>query len=168
MSVTDCDIDQINAYFSGNNAEELTKFCSFWVCNRLFGIDIKDIREINKVSNVSKVFHAPESVHGYVNIRGQIHLILDLKNLLGLHKDNDEEDSEELTLVVFKDSVGDPFGIVIDEIGGVIEVEQSRIEYHQSEDDSFAQDVLIDGVCKLEHDLLMVLDAHSFLKQIGK
>ena len=166
MSVTDVEVDRINAYFSGKDEENKVKLCTFWICNRLFGVNIKDVREINKVRGISKIFHAPQAVKGYVNIRGQIHLILDLISLLGLHQDKEKTLEEEMTLVVFKESVGEPFGIIIDKIGDVIEVGQSIIEYSSKGDSSFDQSVLIDGVCKLENELLMLLNAGSFLKQV--
>ena len=59
------------------------QFCTFWISGRHLGVDVLDVKEINSEINLTPIFHAPKEVIGYVNIRGQIYLILDLRLILG-------------------------------------------------------------------------------------
>ena len=59
-------------------------FCTFEAAGRLFGVPIEDIKEVTAEVHCTGIPHTPDCVRGYVNIRGQIILALDLKRLLKL------------------------------------------------------------------------------------
>ncbi|RLC12877.1 MAG: hypothetical protein DRI57_17250 [Deltaproteobacteria bacterium] len=147
------------------------QFCTFQIAERLFGVDILDVKEINLEAKFTPVFHAPKEVEGYVNIRGQIYLILNLRLLLGFEKKAVDEASR---LVLFKPQVEEPFGVLVDRIGDVVDVDVTQIENHDKDDQRPSKDgkrksaELWDGVCKLEEGLLVVLNSRNMLKSIGK
>jgi purine-binding chemotaxis protein CheW len=64
---------------------ETRRYCSFYLSERLFGVDIKTVKEISSDFHVTRIYHAPKEINGYVNIRGQLFLVLDLKRLLGMN-----------------------------------------------------------------------------------
>ena len=59
-------------------------FCTFRLGERLFGVDVLAVKEVNREMTFTAVPHAPAAVRGFANLRGQIHLVLDLRQLLGL------------------------------------------------------------------------------------
>lgn len=147
------------------------QFCTFRIAERLFGVDILDVKEINPEAVFTPIFHAPKEVEGYVNIRGQIYLILNLRLLLGFEKKAVDDASR---LVLFKPKVGEPFGILVDSIGDVVDVDVAQIEDHDKNKQGLSKSGkrksadLWDGVCKLEEGLLVVLNSRNLLKNIGK
>ncbi len=143
----------------------LRQFCTFTLSDRLFGVDILDVKEINSTAEITPVFHAPKEIRGYVNIRGQIHLILDLRRLLGFNPAVIGSDSR---LVLFKPGVGENFGVVVDRIGDVVSVQEDRIEEQNKEDEAETQSManLSLGVCKLDKTLMLILDPKKFLKAV--
>jgi len=52
-----------------------------------------------------------------VNLRGRIHLILNIRALLGLPE---KAPSESDLLILFNETAGPSFGVVVDEIGGIL------------------------------------------------
>ncbi|MBF0496592.1 MAG: chemotaxis protein CheW [Deltaproteobacteria bacterium] len=149
--------------------ERKRQFCSFWLSGRLFGVDILDVKEINSEITFTPIFHASKEVKGYVNIRGQIHLVIDLRLLLGFERGDDVEGRR---LIIFKTKVGEPFGVQVDRIGDVVEVTEGQIEQRTKVDDKLDRIVdagdVIEGVCKLKDRLLVILNAKSFLRIIEK
>ncbi len=146
------------------------QFCTFLTGDHLFGVDILDVKEINTETDFTPIFHAPNQVKGYVNIRGHIHLILDLRLLLGFESKKTDEASR---LVLFKPDVGESFGVLVDRIGDVLEVDETQIEYyHSNQDDTggteFGISCLKGGVCKLKNALLIILNSENLLKGIGR
>lgn len=149
---------------------EVSSFCTFHVGDRLFGADILDIKEINTELEFTRISHAPNVVEGYVNIRGQINLILNLRKILNI-----EEVTENLApkLVLFKESVGESFGILVDRVGDIIEVSHDSIEDRRKGEGSVnpkherRAPNIGTGVCKLEDELLIILNAANLLKQIS-
>jgi purine-binding chemotaxis protein CheW len=140
-------------------------FCTFRVDGRLFGVDILDVKEVTAETTYTRVAHAPEEVLGLVNIRGHIYLALDLRRLLGMPATQVTSDSR---LLLFKPSVGTAFGVVVDEISEIQTVDSDRIEaFTRIDHEAAATNVrrvnLIDAVCKLAGELLVVLNPRRFL-----
>jgi purine-binding chemotaxis protein CheW len=140
-------------------------FCTFRVDGRLFGVDILDVKEVTAETTYTRVAHSPEEVLGLVNIRGHIYLALDLRRLLGMAATHVTGDSR---LLLFKPSVGSAFGVVVDEISEIQTADSSRIEAftrndHETAATSVRRVDLIDAVCKLAGELLIVLNPRRFL-----
>ena len=113
----------------------------------------------------TRVAHAPDEVLGLVNIRGHIYLALDLRRLLGIPSTSVTSDSR---LVLFKPAVGNAFGVVVDEISDIQTVDADRIGVvHRVDHEAAAANVgrvdLIDCVCELDGELLVVLNPRRFL-----
>lgn len=144
------------------------QFCTFWIADRLFGVDILHIKEINRELEFTPVFHAPKEVKGYVNIRGQIHLVLDLRLILGFDSRTFNSDN---CVLIFKHTIAEPFGVLVDKIGDVVNVSEEKIEERSKVDDISTtnnesltnNDNLIDGICKLDKTLLVILNARKLI-----
>lgn len=152
--------------------ENYRHFCTFWISGQLFGVDILNVKEINSEFTCTPIFHATREIKGYVNIRGQIHLVLDLRMLLGFESDDDIRGKR---LVIFKQSLGEPFGVLVDKIGDVLQVNVDQIEDRKTVEEGAGADDqrnqapdLIQGVCKLKEELLVVMKAENFLESIEK
>jgi purine-binding chemotaxis protein CheW len=124
----------------------------------LFGFDVRLVQSVHAPPPLTPVPHAPPAVRGCVNLRGQIHLVVDLKSLLRM---GSTEPGPATRLVVFKAALGDPFGVLVDRIGDVIPLPADRIEGRRAEEDEGGADHagLVAGIGKLEEELLVVLDA---------
>jgi purine-binding chemotaxis protein CheW len=143
------------------------QLCSFWLAGRLFGIDILDVKEVTDEVGITPIAHAPGAVRGYVNIRGQIHLVIDLRTLFGFGPREDERHGKA---ILFKHHVDEPFGVLVDDVADVVAVERERIEERRSkggggagEERRRASAELSRGVCKLDERLLVVLNAGAIL-----
>ncbi len=101
------------------------QFCVFWLSNRLFGVDILHVKEINQEMEFTHVFHAPEEIRGMVNIRGNIHLVIDLPLLVGL---NSGQINKHSSVIIFKQKIAESLGALVDKIEGVVEVDLDAIE----------------------------------------
>ncbi len=150
--------------------EQMIKLCSFRLADRLFGVDILDVKEVNSEIEITPIFHAKESIRGYMNIRGQIHLVVDLRTEFSFSRG---EIGPESKVLIFKQSVDEPFGVLVDSIGDVIEVSQSNISDRRFDDGDIdpliadqrkTNSKMCDGVCALEEELMLVLNAKGILK----
>ena len=143
-------------------------FCTFRVDGRLYGVDILDVKEVTAETTHTRVAHAPDEVLGLVNIRGHIYLALDLRRLLGLRA---AVVTGESRLVLFKPSVGNAFGMVVDAIGDIRTGDAGRTQsFGRADREAAAVDAgraeLIDCVCELDSELLVVLNPRRFLAVI--
>lgn len=165
--------DRVRGFGRERPPEPKRQFCTFFLGGHLCGVDILDVKEVYPEAVFTNVHHAPEHVRGFVNIRGQIHLVLDLRRILGMEP---REVDGRTRLLLFKPSVGEAFGIVVDRIGDVVEVEEKLIESGRLADDAPALGgdaqgegmEIVSGVCRLEATLLLIINARELLRTVGK
>lgn len=145
------------------------QFCTFRIDQNLFGVNITDVKEVRTPDRFTHVYHATDEVRGFVNVRGQIHLVIDLRVLLGLDR---TEIGKFSRIVLFKSHVGESFGVLVDAIGDVVETNESRIENmgdrnrDTGEGGMSEMSDLIIGNCKLDDKILIVLESDRLLKKI--
>jgi purine-binding chemotaxis protein CheW len=160
-------MDSIMIVHKKENKSILT-LCTFSLCGRLFGVDIMDVKEVCSEIKISRIFHAPKSVEGYMNIRGQIHLVIDLRSVFNFEPMARSPDNR---VIIFKSSVDEPFGVIVDGMNDVIKVDVEKIEERRKNETEHtgaksnrkAAPDLTQGVCKLEKGLVVILNARGII-----
>ncbi len=97
-------------------AEEYVALCWLTVEERLFGIDTLQVREVLGPRTMQTVPLAPAFLAGVLAYRGEVLTAVSLRCLLGLPPHRQE------SCVLVLDGGGNPFGLVVDRVGGVVEV----------------------------------------------
>ena len=137
----------------------MSQYATFRLGDRLFGLDLTSIREINRILDITPVPHSREHVRGLINLRGQIVTILDLGVRLGLERQDACETSHN---IILKASGNDLVGLLVDAIGDVVEADPSTME-PPSANVSEAEAGCLAGVIKADSGLLVLLDIHEVL-----
>lgn len=132
---------------------ETRQLCTFHLDDLYLGIDVLDVQEILQGQSMAPVPLAPAVVCGLINLRGHIITALDLRHLLGRPA---AENRAALTNVVVS-SAADTLSFVVDDIGDVQEVDAEAFEPVPQNLDADVR-LLLDGVYKLDHDLLLMLN----------
>ena len=104
--------------------EKKIQFCSFYIADHLFGVNILDVKEIKDEVSITNVFHAPKEIKGFINIRGNVHLVLDIRLMLGF---NEKEIDDLSRVVLFKQNIGPSFGILVDSISDMVVANENNI-----------------------------------------
>jgi purine-binding chemotaxis protein CheW len=149
-------------------AEPVMHYCTFRLAGRLFGFDIRAVKEVNTQTAFTPIPHAPAVVCGYVNLRGNIFLVLDLRRLLGMAPGAVTADSR---LLIFKPAVGESFGVLVDAIGDIVELDNDSAESWRPEEfEQFevAAGELVAGIGKLAGELLVLVNAQQLLGVVTK
>ncbi len=139
------------------------QYSTFYVADRLYGIDVTMVQEITKKMTITKVPLAPPFVYGLINLRGQIATAVGLRELFILAKDENVQDQMN---VVCKDE-GMLLSLVIDRIGDVIEVEDKDFE---PTPDTINNSVgrFMSGVYKIPGQLLSIIDVKKIIEILNK
>ena len=128
-------------------------FCTFSIQNFTFGIAVEMIQEVIRYQEMTPVPLAPATVHGLINLRGQIVTAIDLRTQLELPA----RSSEDLPMNVIVRTRDGAVSLLVDEIGDVVEVDTERYERPPDTLVGKARE-LVTGVYKLEGSLLLILD----------
>ena len=132
------------------------QFCTFFLDRYLFGVPVPQVQEVIRFHEMTRVPLAHEVVEGMINLRGQIVVAIDLRRRLGL----DERSQGELPINVVVRTLDGAVSLLVDEIGDVIEVEQSSFEAPPETLRGTVRSMIL-GVHKLEGKLLHVLDTEK-------
>jgi purine-binding chemotaxis protein CheW len=129
------------------------QFCTFYLDGLLFGVELKGVQEVIRSLDVTRVPLAPSVVSGLINLRGQIVTAVDLRRRLGLPPRLDGQQSMN---VVVRSEDG-AVSLLVDEIGDVVEVEDSTFEPPPDTLRGTVRSIIV-GVHKLKDQLLHVTD----------
>jgi purine-binding chemotaxis protein CheW len=137
-------------------------FCTLRLAGRLFGVSIHEVKEVNPETRCTRIPHTPPTVAGYANLRGQIHLIVDLRQLLALSA---IAVTPESRLLIFKPQVADQLGVLVDQVGDIVAVTNDQLEPWRG--DPHAPSELIERVAKLNGELLLILSARQIVQVVA-
>ena len=129
------------------------QYCTFSVNGLYLGIAVGHVQEVIRALEMTSVPLAPHSVHGLINLRGQIITAIDLRRRLGAS--DRALDAEPMHVVVRTEEGAVSF--LVDEIGDVIETDPASFEPAPAMLRAEARG-LVHGVYKLADRLLLVLD----------
>ena len=136
-------------------------YCTFWLQEQRFGIEVLDVQEVLRTPSMTPVPLAPEAVTGLINLRGQIITAIDLRTRLDL----EQRQAEERSVNIVVRTEDGPVSMLVDQIGGVIEVDRNQYE-PPPDTVSGAGRELISGVYKVEGPLLHVLDVDRVISEL--
>ena len=140
------------------------QFCTFYVEGLCFGIGVREVQEVIRYQEMTRVPLAASVVRGLINLRGQIVTAIDLRRRLDLpdrlsgdtpNPGADASESLPMNLVVRTDD--GVVSLLVDEIGEVVEVDENAFERPPPTLEGVARE-LVRGVYKREGSLLLVLD----------
>jgi purine-binding chemotaxis protein CheW len=132
------------------------QLCTFYADGLYFGIDVREVQEVLQYQDMVRVPLADSVVRGLINLRGQIVTAIDLRRRLDLPER--DADSDPMNVVIRSDDGA--VSLLVDSIGDVVEVEEQSFERAPDTLRGRARD-LIEGVYKLDGQLLLVLDARK-------
>ncbi len=129
------------------------QLATFKLDDRLYGVDVSRVQEALKIQAHTPVPHAPNTVAGLVNLRGQVVLMVDLRARLGRAPYG--PDDEPMMMVVNID--GEPISLLVDAVGDVLELDPETYGPPPPTLEEALQEVVL-GVYSLEEELLLSLD----------
>jgi purine-binding chemotaxis protein CheW len=136
---------------------------TFLLAREEYGIDVRAVSEIIRVTDITQVPRAPEFIKGVINLRGKIIPVLDLKRRLGL---GEVEHTRLARIVVVK--LRDRLtGLLVDGASQVLKVPVASIEPAPEEVVEIDANY-IRGVAKLETRLIILVDLQKILAVEGR
>jgi purine-binding chemotaxis protein CheW len=139
-------------------AEAMEHLATFFLAGEEYGVDVRLVQEIIRVSEITQVPRAPEFIKGVINLRGRIIPVIDLKRKLSL---GSVEVARETRIVVVKLKER-LIGLLVDGASQVLKVPVSVIE--DAPDEVVEIDAnAVRGVAKLDKRLIILIDLFRIL-----
>lgn len=129
---------------------------TFLLCGEEYGIDVKWVREITSMTDITKAANSPHYVKGMINLRGSIVPIISLRNRLGFA---DIED-ESMSCIAIMDFKGQLTGFIIDEISDVLRIKVRDIQPPPMDNSS---QPWIEGIFNINDKLVVFLNLEHLI-----
>jgi len=142
------------------------KVLSFYLHQKMFGLDINLVKEISRRVEYSHVPDSDPTVVGLMNLRGQIVTLFDLSRILGLtsmgfeHNKNEKSIVKNTACIILKSqgNSSNQVGFLIDDSGDVLDIQHDWCEKTPANVEEVRGEY-ISEVVKLQEKLLLILDA---------
>ena len=137
---------------------EQRQFCTFFLDNYFFGVDVQQVQEVLRYQEQTRVPLALHVIRGLINLRGQIVIAMDLRRRLELS----ERPNEALPMNVVVRTDDGPVSLLVDEIGEVVDVADDLFEPPPETVAGVARELIV-GAYKLANRLLLILDTEKIV-----
>lgn len=153
MSVDDKVTDKRN----GEN-DEVLQWVTFKLAKETYGINVMQVQEVLRFSDIAPVPGAPSYVLGIINLRGNVVTVIDTCQRFGLAP----IELTDNTRVVIIETNQQVIGILVDAVAEVVYLKRSEIETTPNVgNDESAK--FIQGVTHREGELLILVDLNKLL-----
>lgn len=123
------------------------------------GFRVQQVREVVNRQRRTQMPMAPEAVAGLINLRGKVITELEVRRVVGLP---DRAEDEPFHVAIVETLSGEDFGLIVDDIGEVIVLNEDLFESTpRSLDDVWRQ--VSDGVLKQENRVLLLMNVDRFI-----
>lgn len=145
-----------------NTAEDINDEVLQWVTYRLgeetYGINVMQVQEVLRYTEIAPVPGAPDYVLGIINLRGNVVTVIDTRSRFGLPP----SETTDNTRIVIIESDEQVVGILVDSVAEVVYLKTSEIDSAPNvgteESAKFIQ-----GVSNRDGELLILVDLNKLL-----
>ena len=131
---------------------------TFRLEDETYGINVMQVQEVLRVTEIAPVPGAPDYVLGIINLRGNVVTVVDTRSRLGLGA----KEMDESTRIVIIEADKLVVGILVDAVAEVVDLRASEIESAPSVGNDESSKY-IQGVASREGELLILVDLDKLL-----
>lgn len=135
-------------------SNEILQLVSFCLDQEEYGVEVLKVREIIRMSNITRIPNTPPHVEGVINLRGKVIPIICMRRRFGLA----ETENGNQTRIMVMDVDGELMGFIVDSVSEVIRVSGSEIQPPPSVAIGNIEQDCIAGVINQADRLLVLLD----------
>ena len=141
-----------------NVAEEVLQWVTFQLDRETYGINVMQVQEVLRYTEIAAVPGAPDYVLGIINLRGNVVTVIDTRSRFGLQPAEVSDNSRIVIIEPEKQVIG----IMVDSVAEVVYLRASEIDVAPSvgteESAKFIQ-----GVSNRDGELLILVDLNKLL-----
>ncbi|MBR9787923.1 MAG: chemotaxis protein CheW [Vibrionaceae bacterium] len=140
--------------------DEVLQWVTFQLEEETYGINVMQVREVLRYTEIAPVPGAPDYVLGIINLRGNVVTVIDTRSRFGLV----EGEVTDNTRIIVIESERQVIGILVDSVAEVVYLRSSEIDTTPSVGtDESAK--FIQGVSNRDGKLLILVDLNKLLTE---
>lgn len=141
---------------------QVTQWGTFRLGDELYGVNVMQIREVLRYTEITPVPGAPFYVLGIINLRGNVVTVIDTRTRFGLSLAEVDNNTRIVIVEVDKQVLG----MQVDSVAEVIYLKEAEIEKAPSVGNEETSK-FITGVCNKNNELLILIDLERMIHPGG-
>jgi purine-binding chemotaxis protein CheW len=138
--------------------DPILQWVTFRLENESYGINVMQVQEVLRYTEIAPVPGAPPYVLGIINLRGNVVTVIDTRSRFALAN----AETTDQTRIVIIEAENQVVGILVDAVAEVVYLRQSEIETTPNVgNDESAK--FIQGVCHKNDELLILVDLEKLM-----
>lgn len=138
--------------------DPITQWVTFRLGEEVYGINVMQVQEVLRMTEIAPVPGAPAYVLGIINLRGNVVTVMDTRQRFGLLP-QEADDSTRIVIIEAEDQV---VGILVDSVAEVVYLRQSAIDTAPNVGNE-ENSRYIQGVANRDEGLLILVDLNRLL-----
>jgi purine-binding chemotaxis protein CheW len=138
--------------------DPMLRWVTFRLGDEAYGINVMQVQEVLRMTEIAPVPGAPDYVLGIINLRGNVVTVIDTRRRFGL----DPVESDDATRIIIIETEGHIVGILVDSVAEVVNLRASEIETAPNVGNNESARY-IQGVYSREGDILILVDVNKLL-----
>lgn len=138
--------------------DPVLQWVTFRLENETYGINVMQVQEVLRYTEIAPVPGAPPYVLGIINLRGNVVTVIDTRQRFGLTT----ADTTDQTRIVIIEAENQVVGILVDAVAEVVYLRQSEIETTPNVGNEESAK-FIQGVCHKNDELLILVDLEKLM-----
>ncbi|WP_313054833.1 chemotaxis protein CheW [Pseudomonas lopnurensis] len=140
--------------------DPVLQWVTFRLDNETYGINVMQVQEVLRYTEIAPVPGAPSYVLGIINLRGNVVTVIDTRQRFGL----EPAPVSDNTRIVIIEADRQVIGIMVDSVAEVVYLRQSEIETAPNVgNDESAK--FIQGVCNKNGELLILVELDKMMSE---
>ena len=140
--------------------DPILQWVTFKLDNETYGINVMQVQEVLRYTEIAPVPGAPAYVLGIINLRGNVVTVIDTRQRFGLYNADITDNSRIVIIEADRQVVG----ILVDSVAEVVYLRQSEIETAPNVgNDESAK--FIQGVCNKNGELLILVELDKMMRE---
>jgi len=133
---------------------------TFTLEGEVYGINVMQVQEVLRETEVAPVPGSPHYVIGIINLRGNVVSVIDARTRFGLMSKEDDD----LSRIIVIEASSHTIGILVDSVAEVVDISRSEIETAPNVGNDETSKY-IDGVVSRGEELLILVDLNKLLSE---
>ncbi|MEJ1338474.1 MAG: chemotaxis protein CheW [Candidatus Sedimenticola sp. (ex Thyasira tokunagai)] len=146
------------AELEGAVNDPVIQLVTFLLQDEIYGINVMQVQEVLRLSEIAPVPGAPPYVLGIINLRGNVVTVIDTRSRFGLNPGEISNSSRIVIIEAEKQVVG----ILVDSVAEVIDLHLSEVEPAPNVGNQESSKY-IQGVATVNNKLLILVDLNKLL-----
>jgi purine-binding chemotaxis protein CheW len=142
------------------STDQVLQYVTFKLDHETYGINVMQIQEVLRYTEIAAVPGAPDYVLGIINLRGNVVTVIDTRKRFGL-SDSEVSDHTRIVVIEIDNQV---IGVLVDSVAEVVYLRQSEIETAPNVGNEESAK-FIHGVCNKNGELIILIEFDKMLTE---